>query len=46
VEIFQFDRGEKIIEYFGSQGGLVALTVEGAPMSLFEPEAAELQSVL
>ena len=98
MEIFQFDRREKVIEYFGSQGlratriatgdgevrlvisgegwtagpdgarvpvaagqgvrwdagevhttgtgtGLVAIAVEGAPMSLFEPEEPELPSV-
>jgi hypothetical protein len=57
VEIFQFDRREKVIEYFGSRGlratriaagagtGLVAIAVEGAPMSLFEPEEPELPSV-
>jgi hypothetical protein len=36
VEIFQFDRGEKIIQGYGSEG-----LVEGAALGLFEPEEPE-----
>jgi len=37
MEIFQFDRREKNVTS-GTDTGLIALAVEGAPLDLFEPE--------